>query len=98
MKTYRPSFCFSFLSSSSKFGLIINTSPINKIEVIKNVPKPPNPNFISVPIVTNMYISPTGFLLLQHAAKIASPKGAHSPLKLTVDTIKLIMYRNIYFD
>ena len=53
IKTNKPNFCFSFLSSSSKLGLTINTSPKNSIEDNIYIPVVPKPNLIKVAIKVN---------------------------------------------
>ena len=88
---YIPSFCFSFLCVSWIDCLNINIIAINNNELIRNVNIPFIPKPIAVPTNTATYNIPTGILLLQAAANMASPNGANSPLKLTIDINELMI-------
>ena len=88
---YMPNFCLSLFSGVCILGLNVNIITINNNELIKNANNPFIPKTIVVPIITAIYRIPTGILLLQVAAKIASPNGANSLLKPTIDTKKAII-------
>ena len=71
--TYIPNFCFSFLSGSCILGLKISIITTNNSELIRKDNTPFIPVPIAVPSNTAIYNIPTGILLLQAAANIASP-------------------------
>ena len=89
--TNAPICIFSFLSSSS-IGLNIRIIAIIIKDIIKKLSPSPNPKPTIVPTNVAISIKLAGILLLQAAAKIASPNGANFELKLTVDIKKDNIY------